>query len=392
MLPGSIFANCAADITELAERTSVVSNFESSFIRRRTVLATMAAEIRKEWVRSQAQQNVREEVQTLVQDKIGNLVKHSADQKKEEPVGKPKQELLVLKKSPKLTTEKMNSSESLAADNAAAPLWDLYFDSKSKPNLKGSAASEELFEVYRPWLERLSDYYYRRFQGEKSGFDKEEFFSWAYFGFNEAVSKYEREVGRFTSYAASRIRGAILDALRENSFSPRSVLERSAIVGKVVDNFLKQKGYKPTDKELPLLVREYLISERKLGVSEIDEEVARILRDGISQTKVNELDTDYSDEAEYDYDGRDRALSREPQADEKITREFFWNYIMKDFDARKREVIRLSYQEGLGVQEVASIMGLSRSGIGNFKREIISTLKARFSRLSTEELEDLLSN
>lgn len=369
---------------------------DGSFIRRRTVLSTMAAEIRRDWVQSQSQQNVREEVQTLVQDEIGNLIKRSAEQETEESSAKPKQDFLAVKESPKLKTDKEKDTEkvslAIAADNAAAPLWDLYFRSESGPNLEKPVSSEDLFKVYRDWLQSLSDHFYRRFHGEQSGFDKEDFFSFAYFGFSNAVARYEQEVGRFTVYAFSRIRGAILDALRENNFVPRLVLKRSGIVGKVEEKFLKQNGYMPTSEELPLLVREYLINEGKLGALAIDREVEKIIRDGANQTKVSELDTDYSDEAKYGYDGRDRALSREPQADEKITREFFWNYIKKDFDARKREVIRLSYQEGLGVKEVASIMGLSTSGIGNFKREIISTLKGRFSRLSNEELEALLSN
>ena len=70
-------------------------------------------------------------------------------------------------------------------------------------------------------------------------------------GLLDAISRYEGSYGRqFESYAAQRIRGSILDELREADWLPRSIRKKMRQIEVAVAKLEQQNGCAPSEQEL----------------------------------------------------------------------------------------------------------------------------------------------
>jgi RNA polymerase sigma factor for flagellar operon FliA len=70
-------------------------------------------------------------------------------------------------------------------------------------------------------------------------------------GLLDAVSRYEGSYGRqFESYAAQRIRGSILDELREADWLPRSIRKKMRSIETAVSLLEQRNGCPPSEQEL----------------------------------------------------------------------------------------------------------------------------------------------
>ena len=75
--------------------------------------------------------------------------------------------------------------------------------------------------------------------------------SYGTIGLIEAVERYDPSKGvKFETYAISRIRGAIIDALRSLDRLPRSVRQKAKDVDAAVNRLTNEFGRDPTDKEI----------------------------------------------------------------------------------------------------------------------------------------------
>ena len=70
-------------------------------------------------------------------------------------------------------------------------------------------------------------------------------------GLLDAIDRFQEGFGaQFETYAAQRIRGAMLDGLRENDWLPRSLRRDMRRIEAAVHQLEQQKGRHPTETEL----------------------------------------------------------------------------------------------------------------------------------------------
>ena len=129
-----------------------------------------------------------------------------------------------------------------ATAEKAAKLWKEY---KEKPT---GELRNTLIERYMPLV---------RYHGERvwsrlpQGVDLDDLISAGVFGLMDAINAFDLERGvKFETYCVPRIRGAMLDELRNTDWVPRLVRSRARKVGEAIKQLEDKFGRRPNEVEL----------------------------------------------------------------------------------------------------------------------------------------------
>src|SRR5690242_1679159 len=132
--------------------------------------------------------------------------------------------------------------ESDDADALLAELWADYVDSRD------SALRDRLILHYAPLVKYVAG---RVGSGLPAHVEQADLVSYGTFGLIDAITRYEptREV-KFESYAMARIRGAIIDELRNTDWIPRSVRMKARQFERAVAELESRLQRSPSDEEV----------------------------------------------------------------------------------------------------------------------------------------------
>lgn len=121
-------------------------------------------------------------------------------------------------------------------------LWEAYSRTKAA-NIR-----EELILKYTYLVKYVAGRLYASY-GNNVEFD--DLVSYGIFGLIDAIDKYDTARGvKFETYAQLRIRGAIIDQLREIDWLPRSVRRKSKELEKAYNDMESKLGRPATDEEM----------------------------------------------------------------------------------------------------------------------------------------------
>jgi RNA polymerase sigma factor for flagellar operon FliA len=185
-------------------------------------------------------------------------------------------------------------------------------------------------------------------------------------GLMDAVDKFDRSRGvKFKTYAELRIRGSILDGLRELDWVPRS--------------------YRRRQRELE---RAYRKLESELGRSATDEEVAAELQIGLEDyfTLLDDLKGVQIGSIEaISREGEENLVEYIPDREENTP-----TYIMEKLELqevlatgidklpeKERLVLSLYYYEGLTMKEVGAVLGITESRVSQLHSKAVLRLRGR---------------
>lgn len=201
--------------------------------------------------------------------------------------------------------------------------------------------------------------------------DKEDLVSHGLLGLMDAVDRFDpsREAS-FESYAARRIRGAMLDAIRALSFSPRSVNDRI-------------KDYRAVEERLMVsgedISEERIAQELGLSINQVRDVLGHIaLRSVVSLDRML-----FSD------DGEEVAVSAVIGCEHSPNPET----ILEESDLRRRliaaigtlpqrdrEVLSLYYVEEMTLKEIATVFGITEGRVSQLHSRAILRLKETFGK------------
>ncbi len=199
--------------------------------------------------------------------------------------------------------------------------------------------------------------------------DFEDLVSYGVFGLIDAVDKYDYRKGvKFETYASLRIRGSIIDNIRQLDWVPRTMRRKN--------------------KQLESV---YYELELKLSRPPTDEEIAEALNIPVEQAK--ELIKKYSVASIISYDeylennheptlfAQHNEEDENPQLhyDRMELRQILKDAIEKLSD-KEKIVITLSYFEDLTLKEISKIMGVSESRVSQIHSKAVLKLQSRLSK------------
>jgi len=188
--------------------------------------------------------------------------------------------------------------------------------------------------------------------------------SYGMFGLIDAVGKFEPERGfKFETYAATRVRGAIIDELRAADWVPRSVRAKARLVENATRE-LEQSLMRPvTDEDVA--------NEIGWHTAEV-----RTVRAQVALSHVAALDTMTSDSPSYAIEAvSSLAVPGVSQSIETRETHALLAQAIQSTRDREQEVLRLYYYENLTLAQIGQILGVTESRVSQIHSGAVAKLR-----------------
>lgn len=185
-------------------------------------------------------------------------------------------------------------------------------------------------------------------------------------GLLEAVRHYEEGHGAsFETYAGIRIRGAMLDELRRNDWTPRSVHRKARGLAAAMRSFENREGREANDSEIA----------RELGVSL--GEYHAMLQQAQGQRLISFEEMGIEDGSALERIA-DEGAGVVEQLEEGEQRELLAEAIAA-LPPREQMVMSLYYDQELNLKEIGQVLGVSESRICQIHSQALLHLRAKLA-------------
>lgn len=228
-------------------------------------------------------------------------------------------------------------------------------------------AKKQLIENYLPIVDYVSG---RLAVGLPKNVSKDDLASNGVMGLIDAIEKFDYERGlQFETYASWRVRGAILDGLRQGDWVPRSVREKAKRIEDAYQHLEQRYLRSVSDEEMS----NYLdISEKEFNTMLQEVAVMSIcsledpIREEESETRLSLL-----------------VDEKAKNPDHKVNEFYLKEALVQGIDKlteKERTVVSLLYYEDLSLSEIAEVMSLSPSRISQLHSKAILRLRAALDK------------
>ena len=184
-------------------------------------------------------------------------------------------------------------------------------------------------------------------------------------GLLDAASRYDELRGaQFETYAAQRIRGAMLDELRGADWLPRSMRRDMRRIETAVSRLQQKLGKAPTESEIA----------RELGVSlpEYQQMVqeARGAQLLYYEDFHAEEGDDFFDRLEFNDDSNPLDLLQDVRFREALV------HAIDRLPERERLLMGMHYEQDMNLREIGEVMGVSESRVCQLHSQAVARLRA----------------
>ena len=200
--------------------------------------------------------------------------------------------------------------------------------------------------------------------------DYEDILSYGTIGLIEALDRYDDSKGvKFETYAISRIRGSIIDALRALDRLPRSVRQKAKKLEQVTTELTRSLGREPTEAELADAMG---MTQQQYSKALVDSSWVTVSLDGLlSRDDANDSPTEVPAESE---EGDFSARLEKRQLLESLTG------AVKSLPEREWLIVSLYYKDEMTMKEISKILAISESRVCQLHARALSRLRSRLSQ------------
>jgi len=193
------------------------------------------------------------------------------------------------------------------------------------------------------------------------------------FGLIDAIDKFDvNKKVKFETYASLRIRGAIIDSIREQDWAPRSLRKKGKELEKAYFELENELGHSATDQE---------VADR-LGITV--EELNKLLQEvNMSQMISLEDYLEQNHETGLDTLAVQKESNMPEQRMEAIELKEMLSEAIEKLPEKERTVVTLYYYEELTLKEISMIMNVSESRISQLHTKAILRMRGRLERMKS---------
>jgi RNA polymerase sigma factor for flagellar operon FliA len=249
-------------------------------------------------------------------------------------------------------------------------LAELWADYKKDDN---AAARDKLIVHYSPLVKYVAG---RVSTGLPANIEQADLVSYGIFGLIDAIDKFEPGRGiKFETYAISRIKGAIIDELRAIDWVPRSVRFKAREIEKALSKLEATLRRTPTDEEIA--------SEMGIGIDDL-----RTIYSQVSFVSLVALDDLMSVGGEKGdklslIDTLEDTSSDDPVAlFESEEMKHILAQAINRLSEREKIVVTLYYYEGMTLNEIGQVLGVTESRICQMHTKAVMQLRTRIAEQS----------
>lgn len=210
--------------------------------------------------------------------------------------------------------------------------------------------------AYAPLVKRIA----RQLASQAGGaIDRDDMEQVGLMGLLEALRRYGAPDDKFASFAALRIRGAILDELRRQDWRPRTVRQETHKQRDAVRELTRRLGREPAEAEARTALglsaqayHEFLQAENAEAIASFDE-LMHEMRDV-------------------------PAIGQTPE--EKLMQRRSLEQALLALDEREQRVVQMYYEFELSYKEIAAVLGLTDARVCQLNKGALRKMKALLER------------
>lgn len=241
-------------------------------------------------------------------------------------------------------------------DRVQADLWRAY---RRRP---GDTQRNRLVESYRPFVLEIVRRFAQRLPRTVELSDLETAGS---VGLMSAVESFDPERGvRFEAYCELRVKGALLDELRQQDWLPRPWRSRLERHKRAVERLRAEQSGEPNEEDLARELDMTLLAYRRFFGSAMP-----------SAPSGNQSSSE--DEDGFSLDVVPDTQSEAPG--ERLTREDLLRLVAQKLTEQEYRIVYLRYWEELSMREIGQIENLSESRVCKIHSRLLERLKDRFA-------------
>ncbi len=202
-----------------------------------------------------------------------------------------------------------------------------------------------------------------------SNIEYDDLVSFGVFGLIDAIDKYDINKGvKFETYASLRIRGSIIDSIREMDWVPRSLRQKNKEL---------EKAYREVEYELGRSAEDIDVANKmQLSLDEFYKLLNRV-----NVTSMVSLEDFLEQNYEIGMDTPNSNKPNTPEQEAELTeiKEILGEAIDK-LPEKEKMVLSLYYYEELTLKEISAIMNVSESRISQIHTKAIIRLRGKLAR------------
>ena len=228
----------------------------------------------------------------------------------------------------------------------------------------GQPDREQLVQRFVPLVKRIAHHLMARLP---ANIQFEDLVQNGMLGLLDALDRFEEGFGaQFETYATQRVRGAMLDGLRENDWLPRSLRRELRRIEGAINELEHTHGRAPSERELA----------ESLGVSLADYQ--KILQDARGHQLVyfedfaGEGDEDFLERHFTDSDADPANIFEDQSLKQSLVR------AIAHLPDREKLMMALYYEQDLNFREIGEVMGVTESRICQLHTQAIARLRGQF--------------
>ncbi|WP_371324723.1 RNA polymerase sigma factor FliA [Dechloromonas sp. ZY10] len=229
----------------------------------------------------------------------------------------------------------------------------------------GQPDKKELVQRYIPLVKRVAHYLLLRLPASVM---LDDLVQNGMLGLLDALDRYEDSYGaQFETYASQRIRGAMLDGLRENDWLPRNLRKEMRKVESAILALEHQLGRSPSEGEIA----------EQLNISL--PQYQKTLQEARGHQLVYLEDFRGEDDSDYlEHHLSDDAIDPAGIFENKSLRQQLTSAI-DQLPERERLLMALYYEEELNLREIGAILGVTESRVCQLHSQAVSRLRAHIA-------------
>ena len=226
---------------------------------------------------------------------------------------------------------------------------------------------EQFVEKFTPLVKRIAHHMMARLP---ASVQVDDLIQAGMIGLLDAIKRYEGSHGRqFESYAAQRIRGSILDELREADWLPRGVRKKMRQIEMAVRVLEQRMGRTPSEQELA--------NELEIPLTEYQE----TLQDARGGQLMFYEDFQKTDDEPF-FDRLCSDSQNDPLdilMDDRLRKTLI--KAIDDLPTREKMVMGMHYEKEMNLREIGEVLGVSESRVCQLHTQAVTRLRSRLRSL-----------
>lgn len=232
-----------------------------------------------------------------------------------------------------------------------------------KTAAKKKPSQEELVKQFSPLVKRIA---YHLMVRLPASVEVDDLIQVGLIGLMDAIERFDGSQGaQFESYATQRIRGSMLDDLREADWLPRHIRQKSRQIETTISRLEQRLGRPPSEGEI----------SKEMGLA-IDD-----YQSMLGDVKGNQLlyYEDFTDEDSADFLERylvDDASDPLSLLHDDGFRQGLIDAI-DDLPEREKNLMGMYYEQDMNLKEIGAVMGVSESRVCQLHSQAVARLRAK---------------